>query len=146
MKRTTEKELVRLLIGELPEPAAGRLRRRLREDVALRNDYARLERQWRSLELPAPAAAPAGFARDVLGRVRARQAGRGAPVWWRATLLERAAAAAVLAGGIVLGALLAAPAGEENWDEIVTIEPSMAESYWTVIDESLATLQPGSRP
>ena len=146
MDHKTEKELVRLLHGELSEPATERLRQRLQQESALREVYRRLERRWLGLELPEPEAAPSGFATRVVARARERADEAWVPVWWSRTLAGRVATAAVLAGGIALGAMLALPRETEAWADYVTTEPTMAENYLAAFEEPELVLWEEEQP
>jgi anti-sigma factor RsiW len=132
MTRASERELMRLLWGELPEESARALRQRLAADPELAGAYRRLTTRWQGLELPPPAPVPLGFAARLAARARAQgrpQAGlRAAPLW------VRAAAALALATGLALGAgvgLLQATASE---DGLSAWGVSLAESYWEAIE------------
>jgi anti-sigma factor RsiW len=147
MNRATELELMRLLHGEMPPGQARLLRGRLEREPELAAAWARLERTWSGLELPAAAPAPHGFSQRVLARVR-REAGDGLS-WSAAPVWVRAAAAAALATGLALGAGAGSWAGrvEPATDDSASIaaaqatsedaETSLAESYW----DSLGDLQ-----
>ena len=141
-------ELVRLLAGELPPERAAALGARLVREPELAAAWRRLETAWRAAE-PAPGApVPPGFAHEVMAR--ARREAEGAPVlsWALAPLWVRAAGAAALASGIIVGAGLgalrrpaeppaaataaaaeAAPASEETSEENGFLAPSLAEEY-----------------
>ncbi len=146
MDHKTERELMRLLHGELSEAATKRLQQRLQQESALQDAYQRLQRQWQGLELPAPEAAPPGFAIRVVTRARGRADEDGLPIWWSRTLAGRVATAAVLAGGIALGAMLALPRETEAWTDYVTTEPTMAESYLAALEEPELELWEEDRP
>ena len=139
MTRGTEHDLMRLLSGELPEGEARQLRTRIRREPELAADFERLERTWTGLVLPEPAPVPPGFSGRVMARVRTEAPGiswTAAPAWVRA-----AAAAALLAGaalGLGLGRSL--PMSEEGLQSPPVSAAdedglSLAESYWTVVDE-----------
>jgi anti-sigma factor RsiW len=147
MTRGTEHDLLRLLHGELPEAEARELRARLRREPELAAAYERLERTWSLLAPPDPAPVPPGFTGRVMAQVRKQPPGlswAAAPVW------PRAMAAAALLAGIVLGAgagavwpepeesLLAAEAPISSEDS----DASLAESYWTAVEEATAEILP----
>ena len=135
MDYKTERELMRLLHGELSAAATERLQQRLQQDSTLQEAHQRLQRQWQGLELPEPEAAPPGFVTRVVTRATGRADEGWVPVWWSRTLAGRVATAAVLAGGIALGAMLALPRETEAWTDYVTTEPTMAESYLAALEE-----------
>lgn len=143
MTRGTEHDLMRLLHGELPETEARELRNRLRQEPELAAVYARLDRAWNTLSLPEPAPVPPRFTGRVMAQVRRQPPGLS---WAAAPTWAKAAAAAALLAGMVLGAgagtiwtapeesLLAAdvPVASEKSDA------SLAESYWTAVEEATA--------
>lgn len=135
MDHKTEKELMRLLHGELSEAAAERLQQRLQRESDLREAFERLQRRWQGLELPEPEAAPPGFATRVVTRARGRTDEGWVPIWWSRTLAGRLATAALLIGGIALGTMLALPHETESWTDYETIEPTLAESYLAALEE-----------
>lgn len=146
MDRRTRRQLMRWLTGEASAPESERLRRRFAGEPELAATGRRLARRWRRLELPEPQPAPPGFAARVVARARRQRDPGLAPDWWGTTLAGRTATAALLAAGIALGALLVAPRGSEDWSEYLIAEPTMAESYWTVVDEPASTPGQESRP
>lgn len=129
MERRTRAEWMGLLTGELSGSAAERLREAIRHDPGLEAELRLLEERWQSLELPPPVPAPAGFSTRIMARARERAETNAAPHWWRRTLAGRLATAAVFAGGVALGALLAAPSDSEQWGGHLGSEPSWAEDY-----------------
>lgn len=140
MTRGTEHDLMRLLSGELPEDEARQLRTRIRREPELAADFERLERTWTGLALPEPGPVPPGFSGRVMARVRSEASGiswTAAPAWVRA-----AAAVALLAGaalGLGLGRSLPASEGVLQSPAVSSAADedglSLAESYWTVVDE-----------
>ncbi len=140
MNRATETELVRLLHGELEEDRARQLQRQLEDDAELRAAYERLQATWQALELPATEPAPPGFATRVTAAAFETEADL-VPPWFRNTLLGRAATAAALAGGILIGVLVASPQqSSAEYADFLSDEPSMAEGYWDVLDDADQTL------
>ena len=129
-------ESMRLLHGELDESAAQRLREQMAADPDLRESYETLKRQWSHLQLPEPDPAPPGFATRVLARAKEGTRSSWVPGWWSRTLAGRLASAAVLAGGIAAGAVLVPLNGVEEWSDIATTEPSLAETYLIAMQES----------
>ena len=130
------RELLALLRGELEGERERQVRRRLEIDDRLKAELERLEAVWEGLELPPVDPAPPGFTAAVTARVFAQESTL-VPVWFRDTLPGRLASTAALAGGIVLGVLVAYP--QESTGEVVdllTDETSLAESYWQTIAES----------
>ncbi len=135
MNRQNEIELLRLLHGELEPGEVRRLEARMVDDDALRAAFARLKRRWEGLELPDPASAPPGFAASVLERVRWKGGGVK-PVFWAAhPTLGRTATVAAFAGGILLGALLVEWGEAVEPQEYSYIESSLAEIYWSALEE-----------
>ena len=135
MDRKTSTDLMRLLHGEMPDPAGQELRDRLEREPELRGEFESLEQQWLELELPDPPSAPPGFATRTVARARL-EADRGfAPAWWSHTLAGRFATALVFAGGIAFGAILATPSEAEDWSGFFDSEPTLAESYLLVMEE-----------
>jgi hypothetical protein len=114
MRDRTDHQLLRHLHGELTPAEAQELRRQLAADPALAARLAALERTWRGLELPEPAAPPPGWPAR-LARLGADQSGAGggffalgaAPPWARALVAASLAAGLVL--GLGLGGRLASP-------------------------------------
>lgn len=135
MDSQTTRELMRLLHGELPDSAAADLRARLQREPGLRREYESLEQAWQGLELPEPQPAPPGFATRVVARAREADEEGLAPAWWGHTVGGKAATAMLLAGGIALGAILAAPSEAEDWSEYLDTESSMAEAYLQAMEE-----------
>jgi hypothetical protein len=159
MKRTTrtmptmrsmgalDRELMRLLHGELPPAEAAPLRERLAREPGLAEAYQRLEAAWGALDLPPSPGVPPGFARRVAWRA-ARLPRPNSLSWGAAPAWVRAAAAACLIAGAAAGAGLGV-----RWSERGTAESaaelfggaevdgteSLAESYWgEVAGSSLA--------
>jgi anti-sigma factor RsiW len=146
-----ERELTRLLAGELPPERERELRARLEREPDLAAAHRRLERAWSALE-PEPAGLlgeiPPGFGARVMARVRAE--GEPGLSWSAAPAWVRAVAAAALVGGMALGAglggsalsALAAPpaavvadgADPGEADASVT-GASLAESYWSLVED-----------
>jgi len=151
MNRATELDLMRLLHGELPEDQARALRGRLEREPELAAAWARLERTWNGLELPPAAPAPSGFAQRALARAR-REAGNGLSwaTWSAAPRWVRAAAAAALAAGLVLGVGAGSWVGRigQATDETSSLtepstsqygDPSLAETYWDSLSATETT-------
>jgi anti-sigma factor RsiW len=150
MDRKLEKELMRLLHGELPAERARALRERLAGDPALAAAYRRLEAAWSGLDLPPAAPPPPGFAGRVMAQAReaARDPLAGPASWGLAPTWVRATAGAALVAGLVagvgLGGVWSAPAGAEAFeatDEQAEAEiaasgddGSLAESYWNAVE------------
>lgn len=136
MDRESTIDLMRLLHGELDDGTAQRLRERIAASSELQESYGAMERQWQELQLPEPAAAPVGFATRVVARAKERSQVNWTPVWWSRTLIGKVASAAVLAGGVAAGAMLAPLNGVEDWTDYTITEPSMAESYLVAMQDS----------
>jgi anti-sigma factor RsiW len=146
-----EQDLLRLLHGELPADEARALRARVFRDPELAAAYERLERTWDGLSLPPAAPVPPGFAGRVMAHVRSRPA--PASLSWSAApgWVRTAAAAALVAGamlGIGVGRSWPAPegsagqlaAGAEPSQTLLsaTAETSLADSYWSLVEDATA--------
>ncbi len=144
-----ERDLMRLLHGELSAERAARLEARLAREPELARRYRRMAEAWGSLELPPPAPAPPGFAARVAARaeevgVRA-EAEAFSPAW------VRAVGALLVAVGVTAGAALswlamppaitvetpstqaATSASSTGSFETEESLPSLAEAYWTAL-------------
>ncbi len=136
-----DRDLLRLLSGELDPERASRLERAIDADAALRRRWEEWRGLWRGLELPAPEPtdllpairrrlaedrAVAGVGAAVGSGVGAGELWRGAPAWGRA--LAAAALAVGVGLGVWLGEITLTP-DDSLW--IGVYEPSLAESYWT---------------
>lgn len=105
--RDEERLLLRLLSGELAPGEERALRRRLAEEPELARAHARLEHLWDGLGPPPGGdteGVPPGFTGRVMARVRSEASGRRLPVT-AAPPWVRAAGAAALVAGLVLGGL-----------------------------------------
>lgn len=128
-----ERQLLRLLSGQLPAAEVERLRARIAAEPALGARFERLSASWRQLELPPPTPAPAGYAQRLTVRATtevalAPLAVRSRGFWLRALF--------ALLVGLALGAGLGA------WSHRVDPSPSagesliwagVAESYWQLV-------------
>ncbi|MGB5390652.1 MAG: hypothetical protein WBP10_10785 [Thermoanaerobaculia bacterium] len=136
MDRTTEKQLLRLLVGELSESKAREIRQRLENEGELRQEFAALQERWESLDLPPLQSVHPSFTSRVVRQavtgpsVGAVGLGRSTPLWTRAT------AAVALAGGILVGALLVSPSESEDWTAWDAVELTQAEVYWETMSVS----------
>ena len=136
MDRTTEKQLLRLLVGELSDSKARELRQRLENEGEVRQEFAGLQERWGSLDLPPLQSVHPSFTSRVVRQavtgpsVEAAGLGRSTPLWTRAT------AAVALAGGVLLGALLASPSESEDWTAWDAVELTQAEVYWETLGVS----------
>ncbi|MCB1055557.1 MAG: hypothetical protein KDD11_08605 [Acidobacteria bacterium] len=145
MEHTTDRQLMRLLHGELPGAEASELRRRLAGEPALAARLGELEAAWNGLELPPPAPVPVGFTGRVVARAR-RTPGAVKPRW------AVAAVSLGLALGIGVGARLTTvldPSGAATaWpgttsgeiaaagdDDLAPPASSLADEYWRAVDE-----------
>lgn len=135
MNRKTELDLMRLLHGELPEERRRRLEERLRQEPDLAAAYERLRSTWKSLDLPPPTPVPPGFAAQTAGRLRTGSEKLGHPPLPASRLVGAVAATAALAGGILLGSWLAAPAQPADWEGVLADSPTLAESYWAALED-----------
>ena len=137
MDRTTEKQLIRLLTDELSAADARELRLRLEKEGDLQRAFASLQERWKALEPPPLQSVHPSFTSRVVRQatstgpaVAAPDLGGSAPLWSRAT------AAAALAIGILVGALLASPSQSEDWTAWNAVELTQAEDYWETLDAS----------
>lgn len=134
MKPETERRLLRLALGELQQDEAERLRRSLASDPQLAATLERLRKTWSGLDLPTPAPAGRAFHADFWSRLHREGPGSPADLWRMAPAWNRALAAAALVAGIFVGVLAGGVGGssleESIYDEV---QPSLAESYWTVV-------------
>jgi anti-sigma factor RsiW len=147
----TERQVMRLVHGELPERQARELARRIEREPELRRLHRRHAELWAALEPPPAAPVPPDFAAGVLEAVRRETE---AVRWSRAPAWARAGAAAALVAGIALGASVGvgmapipadgngvvAELGEvgevDEASSYLLAEPlSLAESYWLGLDE-----------
>lgn len=130
MSTESERDLMRLVAGELPAERAAALERRLATEPELAALYRRLQRAWTALELP-PVAVPPGYAGRVAARASALR--DAPPALAAAPLWVRAAAALALVAGVTLGAAvgLAGGSAELTADPVLTL----AEGYWQALDE-----------
>ncbi len=144
MKSTTDRQLMRLLHGELPAAEARELSARLAADPELARAYQRLAATWNGLELPPPAPVPWGFAAQVKGRaVAQRRPAVGLPAWRLAPAWARAAAVVALAAGLAAGLGLGQLADSEAGGELAAFDDvGLAEAYVAVL-EGDAELPPG---
>jgi anti-sigma factor RsiW len=142
-----EKDLMRLLHGELPEARAAELRARLDREPELARAYRRLAARWEGLALPPEAPVPPGFSSRVMAHVRATGS-EGAPLSWAlAPTWVRAAAAAALVGGLALGAGLGLLPGKpsELLPGTAAIERiPLADSYWSLFEDEAAASRAAS--
>jgi len=136
MDRTTEKQLIRLLAGELSEADERELRHRLEQEGDLRREFTSLQERWKALDSPPLQSVHPSFTSRVVRQavsgpsVEAAGLGRSTPLWTRAT------AAVALAGGVLVGALLASPSESEDWTAWNAVELTQAEVYWETLDVS----------
>lgn len=100
-----DRELLRLLSGELPAEEAESLRQRIADEPAFRAAYSRLSGSWQRLELPPPTPPPAGYAERLT--VRATTAITLAPLSRRRWLVMALLVSLGMNLGLVLSALLA---------------------------------------
>ena len=149
-----EHDLMRLLHGELPADEARALRARVFREPELAAAYARLEQTWQGLSLPPAALVPPGFTGRVMARVR-EQARSGPLSWSAAPGWVRATAAAALVTGAVLGVgvgqILPPPPGAEADPDTetflsATAETSLADSYWSLIEDAAAGAETEAQP
>ena len=139
MSTTLERQLMRLLHGELEPEVARRLERRLEQESSPRGLYEHLAHTWDSLELPPLSPVPEGFTAGVLEA--ARRLEEGELSWSLAPRWARAGAAAALISGLVLGTALggglADPAAGDDPETVALADPlSLAEGYWLSLEEN----------
>ena len=136
MDRKTQQQLLRLLVGEPSDEAAQNLRLRLENESELQHAFTVLQERWQTLELPPLETVHPSFTSRVVRQAvtgpsfEAAVLGRSSPLWARAT------AAVALAGGILVGALLASPSTTDDWADWSAIERTQAEVYWETLSAS----------
>lgn len=149
MDSRIERDLMRLVHGELPAGEARALRERLAREPELAARHRRLAAVWEGLELPPPSPVPPGFARRVATRAAAERRAEGRVAWSQAPRWARAAGALAMVAGLALGSWLgergqAVPASGEGIEASgelavgTAFEGSLAEDYWQALE------QPGS--
>ena len=135
-----ERQLMRLLHGELTPVEAARLEAEIERDDALRATYERLAATWQHLELPEPAPPPTDFA-DGVKAAAIRQQREPELSWALAPTWARAGAAVALTTGMVLGMALGSDMTETSPVDgtlraELEIDPlSLAEIYWLTVDD-----------
>ena len=155
MTKAKERQLMRLIHGELSPDEARRLQRELEIDSELSAAHRRLARAWDGLELPA-SEPPAGFSTGVLAAARELsdpRAGVGGELSWSlAPAWARGGAAAALVVGLLLGASFGrgfeVGAGSDETAIVAEAEAdalplSLAEVYWLALEESGGELAGG---
>lgn len=142
---TDERELVRLIHGELPPERARRLAGEIERDPELAARHRRLAALWESLELPPPTPVPPGFAARVTARLPAEREAAppfgSAPVWVRwsgAAALALGLWVGVVAGGELSAAAPEAAEVEAAQLQAVELEAELAESYLAALEEGTA--------
>ena len=148
MTKAKERQLVRLLHGELAPEEARELERELADaSPEVRAANQRLVQVWSGLELP-PSEVPADFSTGVMAAARnlARERAEGAISWSLAPAWARGGAAAALVTGLLLGATfgrgfeapsIAEPTAVVIADADADATPlSLAEVYWLALEES----------
>jgi len=136
MTSDDQRQLMRLLHGELSAEETARWRQRLEVEPALAARYAELERLWSGLELPDPAPAGPQLAAAVRRRLE-REANPSLVDMWRlAPAGNRLLAAAALVAGIGIGTLAGTVSEVQADDSLfAATQISLAESYWQVLEE-----------
>jgi anti-sigma factor RsiW len=148
MKHALQRDLLRLLSGDLPPDQERALRERLAREPALAATFQRLESAWSRLELPPSAPVPLGFSGRVMARARELPTipttratgvpgkGPGTLSWAAAPTWVRASCAAALLSGVLLGAGLGARGTRGHWQarQAASGVPELAESYWDMVE------------
>jgi anti-sigma-K factor RskA len=140
MDRRTEKQLIRLLAGELSEADAREIRQRIATEGDLRRAFTSLQERWEALEPPPLQSVHPSFTSRVVRQavtgpsVGAVGLGRSTSFWTRAT------AAVALAAGVLVGAFLAGPLESEDWTAWDAVELTQAEVYWETMSVSSGDL------
>ena len=143
--RTRSKEqlqLLRLLHGELAEDEARRLRDRMAAEPSLAASYRDLAARWRELELQENTTASEAYVERVVRA--AAGSNRGRVRWSLAPVWAQASAAVALAAGVALGLGLAAFLPPVESVDAVEVDTTLAESYWSILDESQLASSAGS--
>lgn len=140
MKDVSDRELLRLVTGECEAGEVARLERAIEDDPALRRRRREWRELWASLELPAPE--PGASVLPALRSRLAAEGGTGSGASWPlGPLWGRALAAAALTAGIALGAWWGgASLATVQTTSLGSYQPSLAESYWTEVEEGDLTL------
>ncbi len=146
MTKVTERQLMRLIHGELPADEAQRLERELERDPELRANRDRLAQTWASLELPA-SEPPSDFTAGVMTAARELpEAGRELS-WSLAPAWARGGAAAALFTGLLLGATFGRgfelPTTDSQTAVVADADAvplTLAEVYWLTLEESEGAL------
>ena len=146
-----QRQLLRLVHGELTSAAAATLRQRIAQEPPLAAAYQELEATWNDLALPPVAAVPTGFARRTAARVleRATESPLAPPRWATAPWPVRATAAAALVAGVLLGVGVGVQASDALYPPVVATAPvddlarevaadlaisTLAEQYWQLLE------------
>lgn len=141
MTKAKERQLMRLLHGELAPDEARQLEAEL-GDEPLRTAHRQLVELWDGLELPS-SEPPAGFSAGVMNAARAASGGELS--WSLAPAWARGGAAAALLAGLLLGATVGrgfeVPAAARGEVVVADAEAdavplSLAEVYWLALEES----------
>ena len=136
MTSQDERQLMRLLHGELSAEETAVWRGRLEDEPELAARYAELEQLWTGLELPEPAAAGPELVAAVRRRLDRETNPSLVDMWRLAPAWNRALAAAALAGGIGIGVLAGlVPQAQADDSLFADTELTLAESYWEILEE-----------
>ncbi len=147
-----ERQLMRLVHGELSPEEAQRLESLLAEDPALAARYERLLASWEALAEAAVPSVPEGFRDEVV--TAARRLAEGELSWSTAPVWARAGVAAALAAGLTLGLFAGRlPATDQTVEldaylaaELESAPLSLAEAYWLELEEGSESLAGDETP
>ena len=149
MNRSTEKDLIRRLHGELPEERARELDGRLGREPELARRYGQLRERWDGLVPPPGSPVPLGFTGRVMAQVEsaARLREGSALSWSLAPTWVRAAAAAALVSGMALGASLGLLPQRSSSDALpgttsMGERVPLADSYWSAVEGESGEARP----
>ena len=137
MKPEIERQLMRLLHGELPEEETAAWESRLTTDEELAAAFERMSELWSGLDLPRSLPAGEEFTAAFWRRREKERSESIVEMWRLAPAWNRVFAAAVLVGGIGLGAMVGGTvAASGNGSLLGELEPTLAETYWILLAEN----------
>lgn len=137
MKPPSDRQLMRLLHGELAAHEQAALERQIGRDPDLAERYRDLAQIWRRLEVPDETQLedPA-LAGKVLERA-GRESASKTPSWKQLAPIWRAATLLATAAGILAGVMLTPSRRQVTESEAFAAMPSLAASYLAAFEEAL---------